>query len=50
MDIAYASGNNAQKLDIFLRDSVNDKNPVGFGFTKVDGKAVIKVNSETPAD
>lgn len=28
MDIAYASGSNAQKLDIFLPDTVKEKNPV----------------------
>lgn len=28
IDIAYASGSNAQKLDIFLPDTVKEKNPV----------------------
>ncbi len=28
IDIAYASGSNAQKMDIFLPDTVKDKNPV----------------------
>lgn len=28
LDISYASGSNAQKMDIFLPDTVKDKNPV----------------------